>query len=249
MESLGNIRIVLIGTTHPGNIGAVARSMKCMGLADLALVAPKIFPHSEATARASGADDLLERARVSDALPPALEGCRLVIGTSARRRSIQWPELTPRQAAERLHREAQAGPVALLFGRERSGLSNDELDRCHYLTRVDTDESFSSLNIAAAVQLFAYELRLAALAGAVAEPAPSANALADAVAVENFHGHLARMLLTIGFTEKRQSEKLMRRLRRLFNRVRLEADEVNLLRGIFKAAEDRRGGAAGDREI
>ena len=160
---LSRIRIVLIGTTHPGNIGAVARAMKNMCLEQLVLVAPKIYPSAEATARASGADDLLGSARVCDSLDQALAGCRLVVGTSARLRSVRWPQVDPRQCAERLLDELSAdGEVAVLFGRESSGLSNTELDRCHYLVHIPANPDYASLNLAQAAQVIGYELRMAA---------------------------------------------------------------------------------------
>lgn len=229
------IRIVLVGTTHPGNIGAVARAMKTMGLSSLYLVRPKIFPSAECTARASGADDLLANARLCPDLGTALHGCRLVIGSSARRRSVEWPRLDPRQAARRLLAEAEQGPVALVFGRESSGLSNAELDQCALLAQIPTDPQFSSLNVAAAVQLFVYELRMASLEGMTNRP--ETRAVAGANELEAMLGHLAETLWTIGFADPQQSRKLMRRLRRLFQRARPDRDEINILRGIFRSAQ------------
>ena len=144
---LWNIRIILVETSHPGNIGAVARAMKNMCLEQLCLVTPRHYPDAEATARASGADDLLARARVFTSLDAALEGCRLVIGTSARERNVAWPVLSPRESARQLVDEAATGPVALVFGRERSGLSNEELDRCNFLVHIPTNAAYSSLNL------------------------------------------------------------------------------------------------------
>jgi tRNA (cytidine32/uridine32-2'-O)-methyltransferase len=230
-----NIRIVLVETSHPGNIGAVARAMKTMGLQSLYLVRPKTFPSAESTARASGADDLLERAQVRDDLVQAVAGCRLVVGTSARRRTVEWPELTPRETARRLLGDAALGAVALVFGRESSGLTNEELALCHYLTHVPTNPEFSSLNVAAAVQLFAYELRMATLDG-TATPGEERE-VAGAEALEGLLGHLQQTLLEIGFAAPQQSKKLMRRLRRLFNRARPDRDEINILRGILSAAQ------------
>jgi len=231
-----NIRIVLVETSHPGNIGAVARAMKTMALERLYLVRPKSFPSAECTARASGADDILENAVVCDDLVGALRDCRLVVGTSARRRTVEWPELAPRQTAERMMAEAAGGPVALVFGRESSGLSNAELDRCHFLAHVPTNPRFSSMNVAATVQLFAYELRMAALASETAAP-EQARAVAGADALEGLHLHLGETLREIGFADPQQSTKLMRRLRRLFNRAQPDLDEVNILRGILSAAQ------------
>jgi tRNA (cytidine32/uridine32-2'-O)-methyltransferase len=235
---LSNVRIVLVETTHPGNVGAVARAMKTMALERLYLVRPHGFPSAEATARASGADDVLAAAVLCDSLPQALAGCRLVVGTSARQRTVEWPRLDPRESARRLLAEARLGPVALVFGRESSGLSNAELDRCHFLAHVPTNPAFGSLNVAAAAQLFAYELYVqgspAAAAGLAAE---TAREVADAEALEGFHRHLAQTLEQIGFADPSQSKKLLRRLRRLFNRARPDRDEVNILRGILSAAQ------------
>ena len=157
MTSYANIRVVLVGTTHPGNIGAAARAMKNMCLEHLWLVQPKIFPHAEATARASGADDVLARARVVETLEEALQECVLVVGASARQRTIPWPELDPRACAAAVWNKATHGPVALVFGRENSGLSNAELERCHYLVHIPANPDYSSLNLAAVVQVLTYE--------------------------------------------------------------------------------------------
>ena len=158
-----NVKIVLVGTTHPGNIGATARAMKNMGLSDLALVRPKFFPHEDAEARASGADDLLQSAQVVESLDEALADCSYVAGTSARSRTIGWPTMAPRECAERLVAESRQGCPAIVFGPEKSGLTNDDLDRCHTLLRIPTNPDFSSLNLAMAVQVLTYELRVAAM--------------------------------------------------------------------------------------
>ena len=238
---LANIRIVLVGTTHPGNIGASARAMKNMGLSRLYLVEPRYFPHADATARASGADDLLAGARVCPGLDEALEGCRLVIGASARLRSLAWSQLDPRACAGNLLGEAAAGPVALVFGRESSGLSNAELDRCHHLVHIPTNPEYSSLNLAQAVQVLAYEIFSAHhAAGEVAEPAPVELATADMM--EGFFQHLWQTMEEIGFANPQQSTRLRRRLRRLFLRARPEVEELNILRGILSAVQGRRSG-------
>jgi TrmH family RNA methyltransferase len=238
---LEHVRIVLVETTHPGNIGAVARAMKTMGLTALYLVRPKIFPNAECTARASGADDILAQAQVCTDLGQALEGCRLVVGSSARRRTVEWPELGPRQTAARLLREAGQGPVALVFGRESSGLSNRELDRCHLLAHIPTNPQFSSLNLAAAVQLLAYELRMAQLAadpgGWSSVDGQDTRPVAPAEELEGMLLHLERTLWELGLADPGRSRKLMRRLRRLFNRARPDRDEINILRGIFSSAQ------------
>ena len=249
---LGRIRFVLTETSLSGNIGAVARAMKNMGLSRLELVRPRRFPDADAVARASGADDLLSASGVHDDLASALDGCRLVVGTSARLRSVPWPQLDPQQCARVLLDEADQGDVALIFGRESSGLTNDELGACHYLAHIPSDPAFSSLNIAAAAQVFAYEIRRTLLEqGTVAATSHSATSgacpdraevadLATADEMEGFYGHLAQTLTVIGFADPEQSSKLQRRLRRLFNRARPDRTEVNILRGILSAAQGRK---------
>lgn len=232
------IRVVLVGTTHPGNIGASARAMKTMGLGELVLVRPKQYPCAEATAMASGADDVLYRARVVDDFEQALVGCVLVVGASARRRGLSCPELEPRAAARRLLDTAARAPVALVFGRESSGLSNDELDRCHFMVRIPADPDYASLNLAASVQVLAYELRMAALEDRPPEipealPAPAED-------LERFYDHLQAVLLEVGFLDPANPRHLMRRLRRLFNRARPDDNEINILRGILTAIQGRR---------
>jgi len=236
---LSNIRILLVGTTHPGNIGAAARAMKNMGLSDLGLVAPKIYPSAEANARAAGADDILERAQVYASLDAALADREQIIGASARLRTIAWPQLDPKQCAEKVVGNANL-KTAILFGRERTGLSNDELERCHYLLHIPCNPEFSSLNIAAAVQVVAYELFQAALAAS----APAANADAETLAngeeMESFHGHLLQTLRDIGFLhENKSSPALIRRLRRIFIRSGLEKTDIHILRGILAAVQKR----------
>ncbi len=232
-----NIRIVLINTSHPGNIGAVARAMKVMHLSSLYLVEPKSFPCAEATARASGADDVLASAVVCKSLPEALAGCRLVIGTSARSRSIAWPLLTPRECAEKLTGESAHGDVALVFGREHSGMTNEELECCHELVNIPSNPEYSSLNLAAAVQILAYELMLAQ--GAT-KPEAEVRELATADEMESFYTHLETTLTELQFLDANHPRKLMRRLRRLFNRAEPDKTEMNILRGILSAAQGRK---------
>jgi TrmH family RNA methyltransferase len=240
---VANIRIVLVGTQHPGNIGSAARAMKTMGLRDLHLVAPERFPDPEATALAAGADDVLAGAAIHADLVGALAGCHRVVGTSARRRSVPLPELSPREAARELVRAAAAGPVALVFGRERTGLENAELQRCHATVTIPTDPDFSSLNLAAAVQVLAYELRLALLeAGAVAapEPGPEGGAPeppATAEELERYFEHLAQALDDFDFHKGRAPEMVMARLRRLYLRAGLDQREIRILRGILSDAQ------------
>ncbi|MCL4800371.1 MAG: RNA methyltransferase [Burkholderiales bacterium] len=230
---LARIAVVLVGTTHPGNIGAAARALKTMGLARLVLVAPRAFPDPEADARASGAADLLAQARVCATLDEALAGTRLAIALSARRRGLSLPELDVRAAAGLAVEEARLGEVALVFGTESVGLSNDEALKCQRLAWIPTAPGYSSLNLAAAVQVAAYEVRMAA-----AEPAPRAPAPFDAAGIdeiEGFYAHLERNLVQSGFLDPAQPKRLMERLRRLFGRARLEREEVNILRGILSA--------------
>jgi TrmH family RNA methyltransferase len=237
---LTNIRIVLVETSHPGNIGAVARAMKNMYLTDLHLVRPKRFPCAEATARASGADDLLTRAQVHADVPLALQDCRLVVGASARLRAVEWPQFDPRRCADRVLAEAAEGPVALVFGRENSGLSNEELALCHYLVHIPSNPDYSSLNVAMAVQVIAHELNMARLQQQPDYRPENIPAPADAVAMEGFHRHLAQALVDVGFSDPRQSDKLLLRLRRLFARARPDLDELNILRGILSACQGRK---------
>jgi tRNA (cytidine32/uridine32-2'-O)-methyltransferase len=234
---LDRIRIVLVETTHPGNLGAVARSMKTMGLTRLDLVRPRHFPNAEALARASGADELLARAQVHDGLTDALCGCRLVVGASARLRTVEWPLLDPQECANRLVSQAGQGEVALVFGRESSGLTNEELAVCHNLVRIPANPAFSSLNLAAAVQVLSYEIYLRACCSPGEVSAEAPRDLATAEAMEGFYGHLAQALVDIGFSDPEQSGKLLRRLRRLFNRAQPDWVELNILRGILSAAQ------------
>jgi tRNA/rRNA methyltransferase/tRNA (cytidine32/uridine32-2'-O)-methyltransferase len=230
-----SIRIVLVGTTHPGNIGAVARAMKNMGLTELALVSPRYFPDKEATARASGAEDLLENAMVVDTLAEAIEDCVYVAGASARSRAINWPCLDARDCAARLLEESARAPVAAVFGPEKSGLSNSDLDHCDTLLTIPTNPDFSSLNLAMAVQVVSYELRAAQ---AVTSPEYEADApLATSREMENFYEHLERVLTDVQFLDPDNPRHLMRRLRRLFIRARPDQNEVNILRGILAAVE------------
>lgn len=239
-EVLARLRVVLVGPQHPGNIGAAARAMKVMGLSDLALVAPERYPDAEATARASGADDVLAAARVFDTLEAAIGDCVLAIGTSARARRTSWPLADPRTAAERAVAAAARQPVALVFGRERSGLTNAELDRCQLHLQVPTNPEYASLNLAAAVQLVAYELRVAAGARVDAgevprEPVTSAD-------MEGLFDHWQAVLEASGFINHEHPHMLMRRLRRLFNRAAPDRIELNILRGALRALDPRRRG-------
>ena len=234
---LSHIRVVLINTSHPGNIGATARAMKVMGLTDLHLVTPKTFPCSEATAMASGADDLLQRAVIHQSLDTALAGCSLVLGTSARKRSLPMPQLDLRSAAQNALAEAEGRNIAILFGQERAGLTNDEMQRCHQLVHIDTNPEYSSLNLSQAVQVMAYELRMAVIGGAGVSIAPSDWVPVDAGQMEMFFVHLEQTLLDIKFMNPEQPKRLMARMRRLFNRARPDQNEINILRGILAASQ------------
>lgn len=231
-----NIRIVLVATSHPGNIGAVARAMKTMGFNQLVLVNPKNFPHAEATARAAGADDILKNALVVDSLKDALKNCSLVLGTSARLRTIQQQLLNPKAAAEKVVIEAKDHQVAMVFGRENNGLSNEELECCHFHIHIPTEASFSSLNLGAAVQILCYEIKMqsspAGKTAIVNEPLASAQELA------NFYQHLNEVLIAIKFIDPNNPRKLLPRIKRMFNRIRPEKNEVSILRGILSAIQN-----------
>jgi len=235
---LSNIRVALLNTSHPGNIGATARAMKTMGLADLWLLNPLHFPDAEATARASGADDLLAWAQVRHRLDDLLEDCRLVVGVSARTRSIPCPVLSPRECASMVREESEQGRVAVLFGCEQSGLSNAEIDRCHYLVRIPASPVYASLNLAAAVQVIAYELFVAHVTKGSKEIGCSPEHVpVSAGEMERFYEHLEATLVQLEFLDPVNPRHLMRRLRRLYNRARPDENEINILRGILTAAQ------------
>ena len=229
------VRIVLVGTTHPGNIGAVARAMKNMGINDLALATPRFCPHEEATARASGAEDILANAVVTETLDEALAECHFAVGASARHRAIEWPTYAPRECAERLIEASANGKVAVVMGPEKSGLSNEHLDRCQALLTIPTNPDFSSLNIAMAVQVITYELRLATLQAEPPEPSEIPPATNDEMA--HFYQHLENVLTNTGFLDPDNPRTLMRRLRRLFNKSSPDQNEVNILRGILTSVD------------
>jgi tRNA/rRNA methyltransferase/tRNA (cytidine32/uridine32-2'-O)-methyltransferase len=239
---LSHIKIVLVETTHPGNIGAVARAMKNMSMTRLCLVSPKTFPSAVATSRAAGADDILARAMVCDSLQEAIADCQLVIGASARSRTISWPEMTPRECAERVVINEPKQTVAIIFGRENSGLKNHELDLCHFLLRIPCNSAYSSLNIAAAVQVICYELFVAAGVPQTANIGDKGECpLATATQMESFYQHLYQALVDIGFMHPDKSKSIMRRLRRVYNRIRLDTKELDILRGILRMSQDHQG--------
>lgn len=233
-DSLHNVRVVLSHTSHPGNIGAAARAMKTMGIGALYLVNPKHFPDAEATARSSGAADVLEKARVCTTLDEALEGTVLAVALTTRRRDLTVPLFDPREAATEILTVAATQPVALVFGNETSGLTVAEVARCQLLVTIPGNPEYSSLNLAAAVQVMAYELRMAL--PRVVTPEVPGN-LASHEDIERFYRHLEDVLVDIEFLDPRQPRRLMQRLRRLFGRSRLEREELAILRGILSAVD------------
>lgn len=237
-QAAPRIRIVLVGTQHPGNIGSAARAMKTMGLSRLVLVAPERFPHPEARALAAGADDLLDAATVHAGLAAAVADCTLVLGCTARSRRVPLPESGPREAAAAMHAHAAAGgEVALVFGRERTGLDNDELQLCHGAVHIPADPGYSSLNLAAAVQVLAWELRAAMLAGGSAPAGDPRDPPASHAELEGLFAQLADTLDAIDFHKGRAPESAMRKLRRIYLRAGLDVREVRLLRGVLADAQ------------
>lgn len=239
---LENIRIVLSNTSHPGNIGAAARAMKTMELSRLYLVNPKRYPDAEATARASGADDLLARATVCSDLETAIAGCQLVMGASARSRRIPCPIIDPASCAHQAVAESGQGEVAILLGCEQSGLSNAEIDRCQSLVQIPTNPVYGSLNLASAVQIISYEILVAQRQATVssAGQAGPVHVPATAEELERYFEHLERVLIKLDFLDPDNPRKLMRRLRRLYNRARPDENEINILRGVLSATEQNR---------
>lgn len=238
--ALDKIKIVLVGTTHPGNIGATARAMKTMGLTKLALVSPKIYPCAEATARAAGADDILARTVVYDSLQEAVSECVMVYGTSARIRNLSCPILTPEQSARELQEQAQqSANVAIIFGRERTGLTNEELDICHKMIVIPSNPDFSSLNLAAAVQIMCYELCKTVNAGAgTGGEHLDGKGMVSAQDLDHLYAHLREVMIQIKFLDPKKPRRLMRRLKLLFNRAGLDENEYNILRGILTAVQE-----------
>jgi TrmH family RNA methyltransferase len=238
------VRIVLVETSHPGNIGATARAMKNMGLTDLRLVRPRSFPHEDAIARSSGALDVLDGARVVDSTLAAIEGCGLVLATTARERDQYFRVLDVREAAVRAVEAAARGPVAVLFGPERSGLTNEDIGYAHALLRIPTAGSYASLNLGMAVQLVSYEILCAwrARDATVAEAAAGATTpLATPEAMQRLYAHLETVLEEIDFRDRTQSgTHLMNRIRRFLQRAELDANEANILRGFLTAVQQRR---------
>jgi tRNA (cytidine32/uridine32-2'-O)-methyltransferase len=231
-----NIRIVLVNTSHPGNIGGVARAMKNMGLTRLYLVAPRDYPSEQAQWRAASAMDILDSAVVVPTLEDAIGDCQFVVGSSARERRIPWPLLEARQCAERIATASSQEQVAVLFGREDRGLTNEELQVCNLHLNIPTSDTYSSLNLAMAVQVVAYELHM--LRASPSDVPASAQENWDTPFssqdnMERFYAHLEETLIDIEFLDPTAPRQLMSRLRRLYSRVRLDEMELNILRGIL----------------
>lgn len=238
---LDQIKVVLCFTSHPGNIGAAARAMKTMGLSQLVLVSPKDFPCEEALVRSSGALDILDNAVVVDTVEEAIKDCRLVIGTSSRNRSLPWPLIEPREMAQIIDEKTQARPVAILFGRESVGLLNEELHLCNYHVNIPANPEYMSLNLASAVQIISYELRLKFL-----EENPltdedleqkDSELVATSEQVEGLYQHLEQTMTDTEFFDPENPKLLAGRVRRLFAKSQLNQGEVNILRGFLSSIE------------
>lgn len=240
-EQFANVRIVLVNTSHPGNIGGTARAMKNMGLSSLYLVQPKRFPDEEADWRAAGAADILEQAVVVDTLDDAIGDCKLVVGTSARERRIPWPLLTPRECGDRAFHESSQHPVAFVFGREDRGLTNEELHKCNFHVHIPANPEYSALNLATAVQVLCYEYRMSALAAEQGGPVHFDDwdqPPAETKALESYYEHLQTTLEKLTFLEPGNPRQTMTRLRRLYNRVRLDDMELSIMRGMLTSVNN-----------
>ncbi|RJX71776.1 tRNA (cytosine(32)/uridine(32)-2'-O)-methyltransferase TrmJ [Vibrio sinensis] len=235
---LNNVKVVLVGTSHSGNIGSAARAMKVMGLTNMVLVDPQCTVDDQAIALAAGAGDIAQNANIVSTLQEAVADCALVVGSSARSRTLDWPMLEPRECGEMFVSEGQTSQVALVFGRERTGLTNDELQTCNYHVCIPANPEYSSLNLAMAVQLLGYEIRAAFL-----QHEASKHSQAEELEyprhkeLEMFFEHLEKVLINTQFISQEQPGKVMNKLRRLFNRARPEAQELNILRGVLTAVE------------
>ncbi|HEY5702297.1 MAG TPA: RNA methyltransferase [Gammaproteobacteria bacterium] len=234
------IRIVMVETSHPGNIGAAARAMKTMCQQQLYLVRPKIFPSGEVTARAAGADDILSTAVVCETLQEAVHDCGLIIATTARMRRIPWPVYSSRECAEQIINSVSSNRVAIVFGRESSGLNNDEIELCNAVLQIPTNPGFSSLNIASAIQIICYEILMAS-GQYQPEEADEGVPLATADELAQFYEHFEASMTDIGFYDPKKPRQLLRRLKRLFNRALLDQNEINILRGMLTKIEEATG--------
>ncbi|RUO32757.1 tRNA (cytosine(32)/uridine(32)-2'-O)-methyltransferase TrmJ [Aliidiomarina sanyensis] len=237
---LDKVRVILVGTTDQRNIGSAARAMKTMGIHELVLVQPEELPEGKAQALAAGATDVLAKAQIMDSLADALADCQLVLATSARNRTLDWPQLTPREAGEKAVQEGLAGAkVAIVFGREASGLTNEELQMADFHLHIPANPEYSSLNLAMAVQTVCYEVRMAALAAAEAPESVRSSDVEYPLHddIEGFYAHLERVLGHTGFIIRKHPGMVMTKLRRLFNRARPEKNELNILRGVLSSVE------------
>jgi len=235
-----SIKFVLVGTTHPGNIGASARAMKNMGLSRLSLVTPKDFPNDVAFYRAKAAQDVLENAEIEKDLFSATKNCQLIIGTSARSRKVPWPVVTPKDAAQEIVKYARSGPddVAIVFGREDRGLTNEELGMCNLHVHIPTDESYSSLNLSQAVQILSYEVRLAMLEETSTNSKPEWDVdLANNDQTERLIFHMDELMQEVDFYDTQNPRKLLTRVRRFFKRSQIDVMEANIFRGFFSAIQ------------
>lgn len=240
MHNFSNIHIVLVDTSHPGNIGAVARAMKNMGLLQLRLVRPKQFPHQIASERASGADDILQKVTVFNDLSAALQDCNIVYGASSRSRMLPWPLMDARACAQRVRQDMTQATVAIVFGSEKFGLSNDELAMCNYHVNIPANPDYLSLNLACAVQVLSYEIRMAALQGEVESNTAEVASVIELATVQDTEGlfsHFEEVMRALDILDPNHPKLLMRRLRRLFLRAHLEKTEINILRGMLKAVQ------------
>lgn len=234
---LENISIVMVGTTHPGNIGAAARAMNNMCITNLVMVSPKCPVGEIAYARASGAHTILDQRRTVDSLEEAIQDCQLVIGSTARSRSLSWPELSPSEMGEKTWTLDNESKVAIIFGREHSGLTNEELQLCNYMVSIPTNPDFSSLNVASAIQVLCYEIYKNLDQGSVNENPGSVEPTATSFDLEGYFQHLEQVLIKTGYLKADNPGQLLQRLRRLYQRADLSKNEVNILRGILSSVE------------
>ena len=236
---LNSVKVVLVGTTHPGNIGAAARAIKNMGIFNLALVKPKEFPSDIAIYRSKAAKDILENAEIYETLKDAIAGCKLIVGTSARARSVPWPVFNPRDAAEEMRKISKQGNVAIVFGREDRGLTNDELGLCNFHVHIPSDPKYSSLNLSQAVQILAYEIRLAYSRDEVISEVKWDVDLANNEQTERLIDHMEELMQDVEFYDVENPRKLLLRVRRFFKRSKIDVMEANIFRGLFSAIQKR----------
>ena len=236
---LNTVKVVLVGTTHPGNIGAAARAIKNMGIFNLALVKPKEFPSDIAIYRSKAAKDILENAEIYESLKDAIAGCKLIVGTSARARSVPWPVFNPRDAAEEMRKISKQGNVAIVFGREDRGLTNDELGLCNFHVHIPSDPKYSSLNLSQAVQILAYEIRLAYSRDEVISEVKWDVDLANNEQTERLIDHMEELMQDVEFYDVENPRKLLLRVRRFFKRSKIDVMEANIFRGLFSAIQKR----------